>query len=68
MVQYVKKIVDCLRGGQVIGSYPLTYVITDVPSDPPDLIKEARDSLILEGVIKPPFDFAGIEYRIRDWQ
>jgi hypothetical protein len=62
----VTKIVDCLRNGEVIASYPLSYGITLGPSAQPDLIKEARESLVNQGLVKPPFDFTGIEFRIRD--
>jgi len=62
----VKKIVDCVRSGTVIASYPLSYAVTIGPLAPPDLIKEARESLIIQGLVKPPFDFTGIDFRIRD--
>lgn len=62
----IYKTVDCLRNGELIASYPLSYAITIVPSVPPDLIEEAKASLIHEGVIKPPFDFSGMAFRIRD--
>jgi hypothetical protein len=65
MVGTVTKIVDCLNGGKMIASY-LTYAILVVPSDPPDLIKEAKESFILQGIVKPPFYFTGIKFRIRD--
>lgn len=62
----VTKIVDCIRDGTVIASYPLSYGVTLGPSAPPDLIKEARESLIYQGLVKPPFDFSRISFRIRD--
>jgi len=62
----VRKIVDCLRDGKVIASYPLSYAVTIGPSTPPDLIKEAKESLIHQGLVKPPFDFTGIEFRVRE--
>jgi hypothetical protein len=62
----VTKIVDCVRNGEVIASYRLGYGITLGPSTPPDLIGEAKENLINQGLIKPPFDFEGIKFRIRD--
>jgi hypothetical protein len=62
----VKKIVDCIRNGKVIASYHLAYGITLGPSSPPDLIAAAKDNLINDGFVKPPFDFTGLEFRIRD--
>jgi hypothetical protein len=62
----VRKIVDCLRDGKVIASYSLSYAVTLGPSAPPDLIKEAKENLIRQGLVNPPFDFTGIEFRIRD--
>ena len=59
---------DCIRGGQVVASYPLAYGLTAAPPPPPDLIATARESLILEGHVKPPFDFTGFEFRIRNAQ
>ncbi len=59
------KIVDCVRNGEVIASYRLGCGITLGPSTPPDLIREAKESLINQGLVKPPFDFAGIEFKIR---
>jgi hypothetical protein len=63
----VLKIVDCVRNGEVIKSYPLSYGKTMGPTSPPDLIKAAKENLIIEGLVKPPhFDFTGIEFKIRD--
>ena len=62
----VTKIVDCVRNGEVIASCPLSYGITLGPSAQPDLIKEAKESLINQGLVKPSFDFTGIEFKIRD--
>ena len=66
MSSVVKKTVDCVRDGKVIASYRLSYGVTIGPSAPPDLIKEARDTLINQGLVKPPFDFTGISFKIRD--
>jgi hypothetical protein len=65
----VTKIVDCLRSGEVIASYPLSYGITLGPSSPPSsgaLIEESKTNLINQRIVKPPFDFAEIEFKIRD--
>jgi hypothetical protein len=65
----VTKIVDCIRGGQVIASYTFRYAITQGPSSPPSreaLIDEAKANLSNELIVKPPFDFSGIEFKIRD--
>jgi hypothetical protein len=65
----VTKIVDCMRGGKVIVSYSLSYGITLGPSSPPDLINGAagaKESLINDGWVKPPFDFTGWNFSVRD--
>lgn len=50
----------------MIAAYPLSYPLTLGPLAPPDLIKEAREQLINDGFVNPPFDFVGIDFRIRD--
>jgi hypothetical protein len=65
----VTKIVECVRNGEVIASYPLSYGKTLGPSAPPStgaLIEEAKKNLINEGIVKPPFDFTEIEFKIWD--
>jgi len=62
----VQKIVECIRDGKIIAAYKLGYGLTLGPSAPPDLIKEAKKSLIMEGHVKPPFDFSGISFRVLD--
>ena len=67
----VTKIVECVRNGEVIAAYPLSYGITLGRSSPPSsgaLIEEAKTNLINQGFVKPPFDFSGIEFKIRDGQ
>ena len=68
MTGTIRKIVECVRDsdGQVFASYPLSYRLTLGPSAPPDMIKEAKDCLISDGFVNPPFDFRGISFRIRD--
>ena len=64
----VMKVVDCVRNGEVIASYPLPSPITLGPSSPPstgELIEIAQRNLIDQGLVKPPFDFTGIEFKIR---
>jgi hypothetical protein len=65
----VTKTVDCQRGGKVIASYRLSYGITLGPSTPPDLINGAdgaKESLINDGFVKPPFDFTGWDFIVRN--
>ncbi len=60
-----QKIVDCIRNGQVIASYKLGYETTIGPSATPDLIATAKENLINEELVKPPFDWSGIDFKIR---
>ena len=62
----VMKIVECIRNGKVFAAYPLAYGLTLGPSATPDLIREAKECLIREGHVKPPFDFTGISFRVLD--
>lgn len=53
----VTKIVECVRNGEVIASYPLSYGKTMGPSAPPStgvLIQGAKQNLINEGFVKTP--------------
>ncbi|HEY5328288.1 MAG TPA: hypothetical protein VIJ79_00245 [Acidobacteriaceae bacterium] len=54
------------RWRKVFAAYPLAYGLTSGASAPPDLIQEAKESLIMEGHVKPPFDFSGITFRVLD--
>jgi hypothetical protein len=62
----VLEIVDCICNGKVIKSYEFGYGRTIAPTSPPDLIKAAKDQLTRDGLVTPPFDFAGIDFKIRD--
>jgi hypothetical protein len=67
MNDLVTKIVDCMRDGKVIASYPLSWARTRGPSPPPPrkkLIDEAKSNLSVERKAAPPFE--GITFEIRD--
>jgi len=62
----VRKVVECIRDGKVFAAYPLAYALTQKPTAPPDLIQEAKENLLREGHVAPPFDFSGISFRVID--
>ena len=66
MNDLVTKIVDCVRDGEVIASYPFSWARTLGPSSPPpkELIDEAKSNLSIERKAAPPFE--GITFEIRD--
>jgi len=66
MEDLIKKIVDCVIHGRTIASYPFGYAVTLGPSEPPDLIQEAKECLANDGLVRPPFDFSSVEFRFRD--
>jgi hypothetical protein len=61
-------IVECLRDGKVIASYPFLCPGTADRSATPDkaaLIEEAKEKLVEQGFVRPPFGYKGIEFKIR---
>jgi hypothetical protein len=64
----VNATVECLRDGKMIASYPFLCPATAAHPAVPDravLIGEAKRNLAEQGIVRPPFNYEGIEFEIR---
>ena len=65
MSEWVKKDVACSRDGEYFAFYPGFYKPDEARTGVPNLIATAKDWLIKEGFVKPPYDFSGILFELR---